>query len=346
MNNGQLEIRHIHAGDLFGLRRARWNFVDAGLLPIDSQQPALTVALPIARGVRRAFVASIHQRACGLIEIETDPHEYRWLISRLGITMTQPMETFERMCSSVDIWTELLLAAVRAAALSGAKRLHATPPVDTPALASFRKAAFINYAEETVFMTSEAIHARRAEVPVREQEPSDTWSVHQLYHRATPHPIQYVHAFTSNHWDTSRSVRAFLAERDHELIAYCRVAQFGGDVILEPLALPGEASILPGLIFEALVRCRAGRRNVIWVGIADYHREYQQALLDLGFSPVDRRACMVRYTAVPARVSLERAGSLADVVDRLTAPARLPSYSVRHPAPERTGTGEALTTHG
>lgn len=344
MNNGQLDIRRLHAGDLIGLRRARWDFINAGLLPANSQQPAVTLALPARRGARRAFVASIRQRPCGLVEVEPDPHEYRWLISRLGITRAQPVETFERMCSSIDIWSELLLAAVRSAAESGAKRIHAMPPVDTPALASFRKAAFINYAEQTVFMANEVIYARSAEVPIREQEPSDTWSIHQLYHRATPHPIQYVHAFTSNHWDATRNVRAFLAERDQELIACCRVAQFGNDVVLELLALPGETPVLADLISEALVRCRAGRRNVIWVGVPDYHQEYQQVLLDLGFSPVNRRACMVRYTAVPARASLERVNSLVDVVDRL--PARLPSYSVRSPASEPTSTGEVLTTRG
>lgn len=344
MNTGQLEIRRLNAGDLIALRRARWSFIDAGLLPVDSQQPAVTLAMPITRGARRAYLASMHQRACGLIEVAPDPNEFRWLISRLGVTVTEPVETFQRMCSSIDIWSELLLAVVKAAAESGAKRLHATPPVDTPVLASFRKAAFINYAEQTVFMTNESIHAKRSDIPVREQEASDTWSIHQLYHRATPHPIQYVHAFTSNHWDATRNVRAFLAERDQELIGCCRVAQIGGDIILELLALPGETSVLPGLISEALVRSRAGRRSVIWAGVPDYHQEYQQVLLDLGFNAINRRACMVRYTAVPARASLERASSLADVVDRL--PARLPSYSVRHPSTEGSNSRDALTIRG
>lgn len=223
-----------------------------------------------------------------------------------------------------------MLYAIRAAGVAGAKRLHAVSPLAGSAFEALRQAGFSVYAYQTSLLAQGLHPGQTGTVPLREQEPSDAWSIHHLYHLATPRPVQYAEAFTSNHWDAGRRagsrIRGFLVEREHEVAAYCRITSRGHRHVMDVLTLPGEAAILDDLVPAALARVVTGERDTVWVSIPDYHSEYVAHLERLGFQPDGRQARMVRYTAVPVQTRIERSLSLVpEVGERLSV--RLPSYS-------------------
>lgn len=285
-------------------------------------------ALPVGRRRWRAFVATLDDQVCALAELHPEPREFRWLVTNLAANAEILGESPD-VC--VDLWSDLLLAGVRLAAASGAKRLHASPPIDGPAIEALRRASFMVYANQTTLLAHGPRRGSSGGIALREQDPSDAWSVHQLYHLATPHPIQHAEAYTTNHWDTGRRsgwrIRGFLVDRGPEIAAYCRVASQAHRHVLELLTLPGEAGLLTDLVSAVLERLGVSERDAVWVGVADYHSDYIQPLEELGFEVAGRHAQMVRYTAVAAKARLWRSLRLVpEVSERLSA--RLPLYSV------------------
>lgn len=285
-------------------------------------------ALPVGRRRQRAFVATLDDQVCALAELHPEPRDFRWLVTNLAANSEVVGESPD-VC--VDLWSELLVAGVRLAAVSGAKRLHASPPIDGPAIEALRRASFMVYANQSALLAHGLRRGSSSGVALREQDPSDAWSVHQLYHAATPHPIQHAEAYTTNHWDTGRRggwrIRGFLVDQGTEIAAYCRVASRAHRHVLELLTLPGEADLLTDLVPAVLERIGVSEREAVWVGVADYHSDYIRPLEDLGFEIAGRHAQMVRYTAVAVKARLWRSLRLVpEVSERLSA--RLPLYSV------------------
>ena len=322
-----LSVRSINIRDIPSLHDLHRVHVAVGMPRAAAAEfsSGLLGSLPFTRRFRRVFVATLDERLAALVELDPYPREYRWLVARLAVSTA--LDTEE---SWIEMWSELLLYAVRAAGSAGAKRLHAAPPTDGPAFEALRRASFSVYAQQTTLL-AQGLHLDNHEViPVREQEPSDAWSIHQLYHLATPHPVQHAEALTSSHWDTGRDVgcvvRGFLVDRGHQVAAYCRVRTRRRTHVVELLALPGEAPLLGALVPEALSRVGAGRKDSVWVAVPDYQTEQVSVLANIGFEPVDRQARMVRYTAVPVRSRVVPRLNLVPEVGERLAP-RLPSLS-------------------
>jgi hypothetical protein len=162
---------------------------------------------------------------------------------------------------------------------------------------------------------------------IREREPSDTWSIHHLYHLTTPRPVQYAEALTSNHWDSRRGLnsrtRGFVIDDKDGLAGFCQIGGRGSQVTFELLILPGKLHMLAPLIGQAMKLAKLPPDAPIWVAVPEYHLEQVPALETLGFAVVGRLASMVRYTMAPACDQQSRwANVVADVIERL--PARAP----------------------
>lgn len=338
-----LLIRPIRIRDLASLRHLGQIRVSLAAQQALSNHVGADVlaAFPLGRRYWRAFVATLDGEPRALIELQPEPREFRWQVTRLAAGELREHETED---AYVELWTELLLAAVRAAAQSGAKRLHAIAPADGPAFEALRRASFTVYAPQTALL-AHGLHRWDTDGHrVREQEDSDVWSIHQLYHLATPRPIQHAEAFTSSHWDVGRRagwrVRGFLMEHDHDVTAYCRVMSRGRRHVLEVLTQPGEARLVEEIVPVAVGRAADPRRDVIWVGLPDYHSEYLPYLLTVGFEELGRQVRMVRYTALEAQVRQRALNVVPELGDRL--PARLPSYTASKHGLDQVPTGPSV----
>ncbi|MDI3341083.1 MAG: hypothetical protein QJR03_11200 [Sphaerobacter sp.] len=313
-----------------------------GGVPVSQTSAGVLASLPLTRRYWRGYIASVDGEVCAAVELQPEPRDFRWVVATLAARALPGADAPELL---VPVWEQLLLAAIRAAGADGARRLHACPPIDGPAIEAFQGAHFITYAYQTTLLAQRLRPAPPGGLRVREQEPSDAWAIHQLYHQATPPPIQYAEAFTSNHWDAGRRaaprVRGFLLERDHQVVAYCRVTARGHRHVVEVLTLPGQAALLRELVPQALSRAGVGADDEIWVGVPDYHGEYVAHLEAIGFTVVGRQARMVRHTVGMARSRLALALHLGpDMGERLSV--RLPSYTSVTPQADRVSSASSL----
>jgi hypothetical protein len=261
-----------------------------------------------------------------MVELRPEPEDYRWVVTGLGARSSGECNLPEDV---VDNWSSLLAFAVGAAGVDGAKRVHASVPHDGIAYQSLLHAGFSVYAHQSV-MLAQGLHLDTGSeegVRVREREPSDTWSIHHLYHLTTPRQVQYAEALTSNHWDSHRTLnlrtRGFVIDDRDGLAGFCQVGGRGNQHMLDLLILPGKLHMLGALVSQAAKLAKINPSEPIWVAIPDYHREYVPLLESIGFREVGRQASMVRYTMVPACGQPSRwANVVTDVIERL--PARVP----------------------
>ena len=303
---------------------------------LDHRLSGFLAALPYGRRYRQTFVADVDGTIAAFAEFQPEPWNYRWMVARLG---AGPME--QGGVDWVAAWRELLRHAAQVAGAAGIKRLGATAPVEGPVYDALRQVGFSPYAQETLLLARGLQVTDREQGLVREQEPSDAWSIHQLYHLATPRAIQYADAFASNHWDVGRRaglrLRGFLIERGHEVVAYCQVTSRGHRHVIDVLAQQGESQLLQTLVPVALEKAGITDKDTVWVGVPDYHTDYLDHLEAIGFRPSNRLTLMVKYTAVPVEVPDLRPATIPGALDSL--PIRAPSYSsfpgTVHIAPSR-----------
>jgi hypothetical protein len=294
-----------------------------------SQFEDVLAAMPLGRRYSRVFVSETDDSPCAMVELRPEPEDYRWVVTGLGARSAGDCNLTDDV---VDVWSSLLSFAVGAAGIDGAKRVHASAPVDGIAYQSLLQTGFSVYSHQSV-MLAQGLHLDNEDaedVRVREREPSDTWSIHHLYHLTTPRPVQYAEALTSNHWDSHRMLnlrtRGFVIDDRDGLAGYCQIGGRGNQHTLDLLILPGKLDMLGALISQSARLAKLNPAESVWVAIPDYHREYVPMMELLGFQEVGRQAAMVRYTMVPACVHPSRwANVVTDVIDRL--PARTPVVS-------------------
>jgi hypothetical protein len=310
---------------LRNLRRAHVSLVFPDAIH-PSQFEDMLATMPLGRRYARVFVAGPDDSPIAMVELRPEPEDFRWVVTGLGARQTNERDQLEDI---VDYWSELLTYAVRAAGADGAKRVHASVPLDGPAFKALTQAGFMTYAHQVVLL-AEGINVEVSEsdgLHIREREPSDTWSIHHLYHLSTPRPVQYAEALTSNHWDSRRGLnsrsRGFVIDDQDGLAGFCQISGRGSQVTLEVLVLPGKQQMLVPLISRAARMAKLAPDAPIWVAVPEYHLEYIPVLESLGFSVVGRLASMVRYTTSPVCEQQSRwAHVVADVIERL--PARAP----------------------
>lgn len=321
-----ISVRPLTVSDLPGLR----SVLQAQVLlnypqtVLDHRLSGFLAALPYGRRYRQAFVAEVDGTITAFAEFQPEPWNYRWMVARLGAGSPELNEA-----GWETAWRELLRYAAQVAGAAGIKRLGATAPAEGSAYDALRQVGFTPYAQETLLLAQGLQTTGRDQGFVREQEPSDAWSIHQLYHLATPRAIQYADAFTSNHWDVGRRaglrVRGFLIERGQEVAAYCQVTSRGHRHVIDVLTQQGESHLLQILVPAALAKAGITDKDTIWSGVPDYHTDYLDHLEIIGFRPSSRLALMVKYIAVPADVPDLRPAMIPGAIDPLSI--RAPSYS-------------------
>ena len=310
---------------LRNLRRAHVSLVFPDAIH-PSQFEDMLATMPLGRRYARVFVTGPDESPSAMIELRPEPEDFRWVVTGLGARETNDDDPTHDV---VDFWSALLAYAVRAAGADGAKRVHASVPPVGPAYDALTQAGFTAYAHQVV-MVAEGLTVELTEdngSRIREREPSDTWSIHHLYHLTTPRPVQYAEALTSNHWDSRRGLnsrtRGFVIDDKDGLAGFCQIGGRGSQVTLDLLILPGKLPLLSLLIGHAVRLAKLPPDAPVWVAVPEYHLEYIPVLESLGFAAVGRLASMVRYTMAPACDSPSRwANVVADVIERL--PARTP----------------------
>jgi hypothetical protein len=290
-------------------------------------RPGRSVASPLLhwRSSRpRLFVAFAGDRLVGFAHWQPVPPDRRWQLISLG--------SATGVYDAAPVWEELIRHATTAAGLRGVKRLYARVPIGSPVMEPVRRVGFAAYASETVFLAQQ-LHSAPAMLPLRSQEQTDTWAIHQLYNSAVPKQVQFAEAWTSHRWDVRTGgsagkivTRGWLAEEGHQLLGYVRVTSHGATHVMDLIYSPDHHQIVPDLLDGVIARLRGLTRvGRVYCALRGYQAEAVSALAERGFDPVVEQDLHVKYTTANARVpQLETVTFHAEVVERL--PKRVPSF--------------------
>lgn len=335
-----LSVRSAHVTDLPALARVstvhRLSQPEMSLRDSSILRDALRALLPGGRGRRHLFVACVADKIVGYAEFQAALPDRRWHAMALG--------TATGVYDAGPVEDALLRHAITAAGLRGVKRVYARAPSGSNLVNSFCRVGFAPFATETIFVTDLA-QVRGGTIPVRPQEQTDTWAIHQLYNATVPRKVQYAEALTSHRWDLAAmdelapgSRRSgWLVEEGHAVAAYGRVTLGKNASAIELLYLPDHPEMLSGLIDSVLLKMRAaGRTNRIYCVLRGYQAEAAKELESRGFEPILEQDLLVKYTTATARAPQPEPLALhAEVVERL--PKRVPSFLHQKPRDETAG---------
>lgn len=299
-----ITVRPIRLHDLFRLRgvRAEAESLDQPLGRVSQRIADPKAALPVSCRAHKAFVALTDGSPAAVVDLRADPANHRWILTRVATS---------RHSTDVDdhrremIWRELLIHSIRAAGAARAKRIHAAFSESSPVIPALLDTGFSMYARETVLM-ARRLPSGVGDGMTRQQESSDVWSIHQLYHSVTPRPVQYAEALTSNFWDGAVpglvSARGYVIESGFEIAAHCRVTSVAGRHIMNAMVHPDARDLLKPLLSDVIDDIAPARADQIVICVPDYLQEYIAPLEELGFESIDRQCRTVKYTVVPRRI--------------------------------------------
>lgn len=282
--------------------------------------------IPFSRREHKSYVAQLDGRPVGLADFLADSANHRWILTRVALARhTEWLDDALRD----QVWRELLVHAIRAAGASRANRIHASFPESAVIVPALQETGFTVYARESVLVVRQLPSSIAEEGVTRRQEPTDAWSVHQLYHAVTPRPIQYAEALTSNFWDTGVSsivpTRGYVVEHGFEVAGYCRVVSSGNRHVLQPMVERNGLDLLEPLLRDVLSDLSPSSGESVIISVPDYLQEYLPTVESLGFEPLGRQLRMVKYTVVPRRMQLRSVERLAQELPE-RAVAGTPSF--------------------
>ena len=310
-----LAVRPLHVRDLpsLGFVRRRCDIVDPRSMPstLPVVQRQLLGAVPLDLPLDRVFAALIDDELCATVLMRPRPESFRWNV--LALTAGSP-----RLAADDDVyeelWTALLEYGIRAAGESGAKRLFAATGDDGPAYRALRATAFEPYTRRFVVTSTHQAGAVEPPDGFRRQEPSDVWSIHQLYHHVTPRSVQAAEALTSSTWEQARQPvwKRLIGRRDQPscyvidtrdgIQAYLRAEVRGHDVVIDWLATPEHIGDIPSFIRAGVVETLGETPHTAYVSVPEYAVDVVGVLERSGFQVVGERIVLVRHTTVPAIV--------------------------------------------
>jgi hypothetical protein len=273
------------------------------------------------------LVAESNGRLIAFADFRPMGHDRRWCLVALGAATG--------VFDPTPIWSEIILAGVRKAALNGVKRLYARACPETNAEVALRRAGYQPYANETIFVADSPIPLT-GDARAREQDSSDTWSIHQLYNASVPREVLHAEAFTSHKWEIQNSrrpgsqvVAGWLIEEPSGPVAYARTVSSGDAHTIDLIFQPGRLDQGVALVDATLRRLRHERKvSRVFISVRGYASEIESALLKRGFTPGLSQNLLVKYTAVPVRaVVTEAAGQPLEIGERI--PSRAPSILLR-----------------
>lgn len=339
-NRLDLSARTAHLTDLPALLRMpvvhRLNQPENALRRYSIAREMLRTVAPGRRSRPRIFVACVADKIVGYVVFQATLPDRRWhavaLATATGVFDAAPVED------------ALLRHAITAAGLRGVKRLYARAQSGSDLVESFHRVGFSPFATETVFM-AESATGDASSLPIRAQERTDTWAVHQLYNATAPHQVQYAEALTSHRWELSAfdelapgaRRQGWLVDEGHTLAAYGRVTIGQDAATIELLYLPNHTETMRGLIDSVLFRMRtAGRAGRVYCVLRGYQAEAAKELECRGFEPILEQDVLVKYTTATARSPQPEPLTIhAEVIERL--PKRAPSFLKQKPSDEAAG---------
>ena len=292
-----------------------------GLRPFSRMRPVTNLA----------FTSS--DRFLAFAQFRQGAADRRWILSGVGLA--------NGLFAPELVAEQLLEYSVKRAGNRGVKRLFAKVPGDCPIREAFDRVGFESYMAEDIFALDGPLATSLECDQMREQEPGDTWAVHQLYHAAVPKEVQFAEAWTSHQWDTAgrkrtkASGRSFVLENGHQIAAYARVRTGAKAAAIEFMYQPEYRQALEsfcGAVVDRAVREEGATR--VFVAVRAYQAELVAALGLLGFVSVGRQDLLVKYTAakVVAKASETIILSPSDVRERV--PKRVPTFMHRRPKGE------------
>lgn len=312
------------------------NQPESGLRDYSVARETVRTVFPGRRSRPHLFVASTEDRIVGFVEFQATLPDRRWHAIALG--------TATGVYDAGPVEDVLLRHAVTAAGLRGVKRLFARAASGTELVNSFCRVGFAPYATETIFVAEHVEHRGQA-VPVRRQEQTDTWAIHQLYNATAPRQVQYAEALTSHRWDLTATnelapgsrCTGWLVDEGHAVAAYGRITSGRKAQTFELLYLPDRTEMLGGLIDTLLHQIRAaGTKGPIYCVLRGYQAEAVKELESRGFEPIMEQDLLVKYTTATARAPQAEPLALhAEVIERL--PKRVPSFLHQKPRDETAG---------
>jgi hypothetical protein len=253
----------------------------------------------------------------------------RWGLSGVGLA--------NGLFAPEHVVQNLLEFSIKRAGHKGVKRLFARVQTDSPIRDTLDCLGFEAYMREDLYVLDGAPTVALVDGALREQEQSDTWAVHQLYHAAVPEQVQFAEAWTSQQWDVPNPKRrswwrSFVLEANHQIIAYARVRTGAKAAAIEIMYQPEHRHDLEGFcggVIEQTVR--AGGANRVFVPVRAHQSELMTILERIGFGSVRSQDLLIKYTAAKVTAKSNEAVILAPADVRERVPKRVPTFLNRRP---------------
>jgi hypothetical protein len=292
-----------------------------GLRPFSRMRPITNLA----------FTPS--DRFLAFAQFRQSPPDRRWTLTGIGLAngLYAPEEVVE----------ELLSFSVIRAGNRGVKRLFARVSDECPVREAFDRLGFERYMAEELFVLDGEPAATRECGQMREQEPTDTWAVHQLYHAAVPREVQFAEAWTSHQWDLPASKRkksgrrSFVLEDGHQIGAYARVRTGAKVASIEFMYLPDYRHALESFCGSVIYRAmRDAGATRVFIPVRAYQMELMSAFDHMGLVRVGQQDLLVKYTTAKVVAKPSETVILAPADVRERVPERVPTFLNRRPGEE------------
>ncbi len=333
-----LAIRPLNPRDIPAMRhvnqrRDRLDMPDA----VDPAQPDMAgqILAMVPTNIRqgRVFVALVDGELCAYLVFRPQAPRFRWDV--LAVAAGSPrLDATDDVCT--ELWTALLEFAVKQAGESGAKRLFATAGDEGAAYESLRATGFERYAQFMILTGTRPSGPVGLPDGMREQEDSDVWSIHQLYHHVTPKAVQFAEALTSSVWELPQrnlidrftamppKRRAFVLDTGGGVKAYCAIEVRRGGAMARLMISPDCRAFAVPLVFAAAAEAGVDTHCRLRILVPGYVSELVSGFQDAGFELEHERTAMVRHTTVPALVHVRPMPLPSEVGERV--PHGVPTY--------------------
>jgi hypothetical protein len=289
-------------------------------------EEALTL-LPDDVHRKHVFVASVDRELCASIMLRPQRHRFRWDVLMLAAGSPR-LDADDDTC--VELWSALLEFSIRQAGAAGAKRLFAAVDEGSAAHLSLRRSGFDGYTRVCTMQGRGPVPPVALPEGFREQDDSDVWSIHHLYHHVTPRVVQFAEARTSMAWELPRpsmfarvtarasaDARAFVIDRHHDVQAFCRIQQHRGGPVAEVLVHPNAGDLAVPLVMASAAQAGLSWETLIGICIPAYLGELVPAFEAAGFVADSERVAMVRHTTAPAIIHARPAPLPVEVRERV-----------------------------
>ncbi len=295
----------------------------------------------------RVYVALVDGELCAYMVFRPQASRYRWDV--LAVAAGSPrLDATDDVC--IELWSALLEYAIKHAGEAGAKRLFATAPDEGAAFASLRSAGFERYAQFMILAGTRPSGPVGLPEGMREQDDSDVWSIHQLYHHVTPRAVQFAEALTSTVWELPQrnllarltgmppKAKAFVLDTRDGVQAYCAINVRRGGAMARLMISQDYRALAVPFVLAAASEAGVAPDCRLRVLVPGYASELVSGFLDAGFELEHERTAMVRHTTAPALIHARLTPILVEAGERV--PRGVPTYvrNARRTGPEQ-GTG-------